>query len=337
MSATIVIVLTCLKKVKGEVSMKLRKLVLGSLVSLSLVGLLTACAPKKEATKTSTDTKTEKVVTMKLGAMPAPDSAPLFVAAKKGYFKEEGIDATVQLYRDATKRDAAVSANQLDGTVTDLVMYTSYITGKTGWKLGTALTGKFGVVVRDPNVKTVQDLKGKIMGNLPRAVADYYMSKLMKPYNMTDDDLVINKVAEIPTKLQMMKDGKMDGAVMPEPFLTMAKAQGLHVINESDPTTFKATAMAFNKKISGDKDLMTRFNRAYNKAVKLLNSDPDVVKSVIVDDLGLPQAVADKAKFPKYEEATPVSNKTFTDVIKFSKEKGVDLGDIKAKNYIINF
>lgn len=109
-----------------------------SIISVICFFSLVGCAPKESNTNNSKETKK---VEINMGAMPAPDSAPLYVAQRKGYFKDEGIDINLTLFKDALKRDAAVSSGKLDGTVTDLVMYTSYIKGNTGWKLGTSLPG----------------------------------------------------------------------------------------------------------------------------------------------------------------------------------------------------
>ncbi|GED80332.1 MULTISPECIES: ABC transporter substrate-binding protein [Amylolactobacillus] len=147
--------------------MNLNKIMLGTLLSLSLVGLFSACAPqeKKSTSATNDKEKTTKVVKMTLGAMAAPDSAPLFVAQEQGFFRDEGIDANIELFRDAIKQDATM---------------------------------------------------------------------------------------------------------VPEPFLTMARGQGLHVFGVSNPDDFRVAAMAFDKEISQNKQLMSKFYRAYNRAVTLL-------------------------------------------------------------------
>lgn len=321
----------------GKYFVKIKKVILGTLLSLSLVGVLTACAPQeKKTTNSSTNkAKSEQVVKMTLGAMAAPDSAPLFVAQEKGYFKDEGIDADIQLFRDAIKRDAAVSAGQLDGTVTDIGMFTSYIKGKTGFKLGTSLTGRFGVVTKDPAIKTWKDLQGKKIANFNTAITNYYLYTNFKKRNLENNTTMV-KVPELPTRLQVVKNGQADATMVPEPFLTMARGQGLNVFGISNSNDFRVTAMAFNAKLSANKELMSKFYRAYNKAVALLNKDPEVIKSVITKDLGMPQAVADKAKFPKYEKAKSVDLDTFKEVLEFCKEQNFFTEKITPEDYIMD-
>lgn len=314
--------------------MKIKKILFGSFLAVAMVGLLTACAPKKDANNSSSSSaKSSQTTKMTIGAMAAPDSAPLYVAMEKGYFKDEGLDVNIELFKDAIKRDAAVSAGKLDAAVTDLVMYTSYIKGKTGFKLGTALTGRFGVVTKDPNIKTWKDLEGKTVANFDTSITNYYLYSNMKKRHLENTTKIV-KVPEIPTRLQVVADGGADSTIVPEPFLTMAKGKGLNVWGESDPKKFQATALALNKNLSNDEKTMTKFYKAYNKAVNLLNKDPQVVKDVIVKDLGMTQEVADAAQFPKFEKAKAVNEKTFKEVLTFAKEQKFFTQKINAKDYI---
>jgi len=313
--------------------MKKKNLILSIMTAFCLL-LLVGCAPK---TKSAAKSDSNKAITIKLGAMPAPDSAPLYVAQRKVYFKDEGINVKLTLFKDSLKRDAAVSSNQLDGTVTDLAMYPSYIKGNTGWKLGTALTGKFGVVSADKSIDNFASLKGKSVGLVPRSIINYYLSNNLKKDNLTLNDINSQKVADIPTRLQMISEHKIDATVVPEPFLTMAKAKGLNVFGVSDPKTFSGTALAFNKQISNDPALQKKFYKAYNRAVKDLNNGDDkTFRTVLSKDLSLPEKVANNIAMPKYENARTVNLDTFKDVLKFCKENGSFTKNINPKDYILN-
>ena len=181
--------------------MKLKKMV--TLLSVfALVSLaLSACAPKEDSVKKSSSTsKSEKTVSLNLGTMPAPDSLPLYVAKEKGYFKEEGLDVKLTSFKSPTERDAAISARQLNGAVTDVVALASYVNGKLGWKSATALTGYFGIVTSDSSVKTVADLKGKTIATLSRQTPTFYLYQQLKKNGLSADDVTIKEVPSIPAR-----------------------------------------------------------------------------------------------------------------------------------------
>lgn len=305
-----------------------------SIISVICFFSLVGCAPKESNTNNSKETKK---VEINMGAMPTPDSAPLYVAQRKGYFKDEGIDINLTLFKDALKRDAAVSSGKLDGTVTDLVMYTSYIKGNTGWKLGTSLTGKFGIVSADKNINDFKELQGKTLGMMSRSVINYYLSENLEKNGLSLSDVTEKNVPDITTRLQMIAQHKIDATVVPEPFLTMAKSKGLNVFGVSDPSKFSATALAFNPSISKNKKLQTKFYKAYNKAVDDLNAGDDKsFRTVLSKDLSLPDSVSKNIEMPKYQKAKPVSEKTFGNVLSFCKNNDIFTKHVNPKNYIIN-
>lgn len=79
--------------------------------------------------------------------MAAPDCAPLFVARDKGYFKDEGLNVRIYLFKDPHKREAAASAGQINVSMTDYVSFPSYMRHGREWQLLTQLTGRFCLAV----------------------------------------------------------------------------------------------------------------------------------------------------------------------------------------------
>ena len=66
--------------------------------------------------------------------MPAPDSLPLYVAQKEGYFKDQGLDVKLTNFKSPKERDAAISGDNWIFAVTDVVALASYVNGDLGWK-----------------------------------------------------------------------------------------------------------------------------------------------------------------------------------------------------------
>ena len=58
---------------------------------------------------------------LSIGLMPDTDSVPFIVAREKGFFAEEGVEVTLQPFKSAMDRDAALQSGQLDGAVSDLL------------------------------------------------------------------------------------------------------------------------------------------------------------------------------------------------------------------------
>lgn len=304
---------------------------------LGLVLLVTACAPNEKENGIH-KTKEGNLTKITIGAMAAPDSAPLYVAADKGYFKDEGLDVKLHLFKDPNKRDAAASAGQINASVVDFTSFTSYMrNNKKDWKLITQLTGRFGIAVpKNSKIKTIKDLKGKKIANMSRQVTDYYMYKTLKANGVNPNSVDEINVPQIPQRLEMIKNNQAAAAVLPQTFLTMAHVQGCKILSESKPN-FQVTALAAKGTLIKDKKVRVKFIRAYNKAVNDLNDHPNVLKKVLISDLSLPKPVAELApkEFPHYNLAKTANAKTMSDVLAFAKEKGFFTKKVKPAEYII--
>lgn len=318
--------------------MKLKKVCTSLGVLLGIALLATACAPSEHKNDNNAKPKDEKVTKISIGTMAAPDSAPLYVAADKGYFKDEGLDVKLQLFKDPNKRDAAASADQIDAAVVDFTSFTSYMrNNKKDWKLITQLTGRFGIAVpKNSKIKDIKELKDKKIANMSRQVTDYYMYKTLKAHGVNPNSVDEINVPQIPQRLEMIKNNQADAAVLPQTFLTMAHVQGCKILSESKPN-FQVTALAAKGVLIKNKNVRTKFIKAYNRAVKDLNQHPQVLKNVLIKDLFLPKPVAELApkEFPHYNLAKTANAKTMADVLAFAKEKGFFTKKVKPSQYII--
>ncbi len=50
----------------------------------------------------------EETLSLKIGVMPAVDTAPIYLAEEKGYFDELGLDLTIELFNNAGDRQTAL-------------------------------------------------------------------------------------------------------------------------------------------------------------------------------------------------------------------------------------
>lgn len=318
--------------------MKLKTLLLGGM-SLGIAICLAACSPKENKNTHSNDSQNSKVAKINIGTMAAPDSAPLYVAADKGYFKDEGLNVKLDLFKDPNKRDAAASAGQINAAVVDFTSFTSYMrTNKKDWKLITQLTGRFGVAIpKNSNIKSVKDLKGKKIANMARQVTSYYMYQTLKKNGVNPKDVNQVNVPQIPQRVEMIKNNQAQAAVLPQTFLTLAHVQGCKILTESSPD-FQVTALAAKGILVKDKDVRERFLKAYNKAVKDLNDHPKILEGVMEKDLSLPKPVAKAApkEFPHYNYAKTPNAKTMKQVLAFAKEQGFFTKSVNPNDYIIS-
>ena len=309
------------------------------LLTIGLFGLvigLSACAPKEQK-NSNQQTSSNRLTKVSVGVMAAPDCAPLYVARDKGYFKDEGLDVKIHLFKDPSKREAAASAGQINASMVDFVSFTSYMRNSKQWKLITQLTGRFGVAVnKNSSIKSVKDLKGKKIANIQRQVTDYYMYRTLKESGVNPKAIKTVNVPQIPQRLEMLKNNQVAAAVLPQTFLTLSQVQGCKILTQSKPN-FELTALAAKGKLVSDKTTRQHFLKAYDRAVRDLNNHPKVLQDTLTNDLSLPKPVAKLApkEFPKYNLAKTANVRTMQDVLNFAREQGFFNKKVNPKNYVI--
>lgn len=79
----------------------MKKIVAVVLVLVMALGGITACGAKKKAP-------------IRIGTMPASVGVPVQYALEKGYFEDEGVDVTVDLFQTGAPINEAIASNQLD-------------------------------------------------------------------------------------------------------------------------------------------------------------------------------------------------------------------------------
>lgn len=293
------------------------------ITSLILVSALsmTGCASKQADKPQNGNTVNLKGVALKVGVMPAVDSAPIFLAAKKGYFKELGVDVEVQLYTNAMNRQSALQSGELDGAMTDVIALVNNVQNGFDIKVTTSTDGSFPFLVKK-DFKETKDIK---VGMMEISTTNYLSDEaLSSTYNL--QKVYIN---EIPARLEMIKQGQLDMAVIPEPMASNGELSGLEKKVYKIKDDFSPDIMVFTGKAIKEKEKAVKaFHDAYNKAVEDIQKDDKAAREVLIEQLKLNEAVKDKILLPSYNKARVPSKEYLTKIMNWNEKtlgKKIDL------------
>lgn len=288
-------------------------------VILSVVALA-GCGGNNEAKDNSKKDMQELTV----GLMPDIDSVPLIIAQEKGYFAEEGLKVNLQQFKSAMDRDSALQSGNLDGAISDMLAVAFAKSGGFDVKVTSYTDGNYRLVAsKDANVEKLQDLAGKDVAVSKNTIIEYITDQITVSQNMSEDS--INKVVipQIPTRLEMLQNGKLAAATLPEPMGSIAIGNGCKLITDSEALGINPGVMMFTAKSVNDKKAeLQAFYRAYNKAVKYLNeTDPKEYMDLVISKSGFPESAKDILKLPKYREAGLNAEKDIMECLNWMKKK----------------
>lgn len=230
---------------------------------------------------------------LEIGIMPAVDSAPILLAREKGYFAEEGLEIKIDVYTNAVNRQTALQTNELDGAMTDLIAFVNNVNNGFPVKITTSTDGSFPILVS----KDFKEKEEVEIGMMEVSVSNFLSEQFL------GEDYKLNKtfVPAIPARMEMVKSGQLEMAVIPEPLASTAELQGLEKRVYKNEYDFTPEAMIFTEKALAEKDkAVAAFHNAYNKAVKEIQQNDSQAREVLIKSLDLPAEIKDLIDMPEY-------------------------------------
>lgn len=298
----------------------MKKLVAVLLMGLLLLGLAGCANNKKE----DAGTKEKPAQALTIGLMPDVDSIPFIIAQEKGFFKEEGVNVTLKPFKSAVDRDSALQSGNLDGAISDMLAENFAKAGGFHTVITSLTTGSYKVVVnKEEKANSIQELKGKEVAISRNTIIEYVTDRVLAEDGLQAGD--INKVVipQIPTRLEMLQNGKIAAATLPEPMATIAVKNGGRILNSSDKMGINPGVLLFTATAVKDKEQEIKaMYRAYNKAIDYLAKEPvESYIDILIEKGGFPNSVKGALVLPQYRKPMAPQEKDVTDVVKWMTER----------------
>jgi ABC-type nitrate/sulfonate/bicarbonate transport system substrate-binding protein len=213
------------------------------------------------------------------------------LAQKRGFLKEEGIDAEIIRIAAAAGR-AALASGEVD-----------YSTGIGGTAIGGALSGipikvvacyvpaPVLALVSRPEYKTVASLKGKTVAVLiAGGVAHFAARQIAKHFGLdADKELKYLAVGAPDARFAALSQGLVEAAVLGPPLDFEARRQGMNILaRANDIFVFPETGLVTSvKKLQDKPDEIKRVIRAGIKANRYIRNNREGTMQFLIDWLKL--------------------------------------------------
>ena len=219
------------------------------------------------------------------------------LAHKKGFLKEEGIEAEIIRITGAASR-AALSSGEVD-----------YSASVGGASVAGAITGQLPTkvvacyvpvpvlaLVARPEFKTVQGLRGKTVGILAFGGVAHFAARVMAKHFGLDPDVDMKFIAIGPVEARFaaLTQGLIDATLLAPPLDFEAKKQGFNILARADEIlVFPETGLATGvKKLSEKPDEIKRVIKAGIKANRYIRSNRDGTIQFIMEWLKVNREIA---------------------------------------------
>ena len=244
----------------------------------------------------------EGAIPIRIGTMPITAALPIYVAEEAGLFGDAGLDATVEVFHSATDRNTAFTADAIDCTQGDPVSLVLLEAGgfpvsATTIILGaTAEEGRHGIVAGpESGVTSIDELAGVPVGTSLGTHQEYCVDMLFAEAGIGGEDVVKEEVKKVPIRYDLLTQGQLAAAALPEPWLTLAEYHGGTLVasdTECDNIS-QVFVFAHDDWLATEEgsEAMVRLLDVLSEAADLINEDPDAWRSTLVERAGVPEEI----------------------------------------------
>lgn len=281
-----------------------------TLAATALALLSAACSPPATQQPPATDTDSTQhrdTTALVVALCPTAGSLPLYYAADKGLFSQNGVAVELKEYLSQADCDTAFLNKSADGGLTDLVSVSHHnrhgaqlevVSGTDGeWTL---LTGA-GLRIKD-----IRQIKRHSVAWTRFTAPHYLMVSALKAAGIDLAEVFPVQINDLELRTRMLNNNQIDAALLPEPFAATARSRGHRAVSlgTKPPAlgciAFRREATTNDRK----KKQIALLLKAYDQAVDSINAQGKKrIAPIITRHFRLDAAAFDSLKLPRYRHA----------------------------------
>jgi NitT/TauT family transport system substrate-binding protein len=299
-------------------------------------------------------------IVVNVGAASAASDAPIYIAAKKGYFRQEGLEAKVTNFRSAADMVAPLGIGQLDAGAgsASAGLYNAMLQGikikivadKASSSPGYGATK---ILVRKDHIesgrfKELKDFKGmRFAMNAPGVSNTATLNAILKSAGLKYSDVdTVN--LPFPDHVAALGNKGVDASASVEPGPTIAIKNGFAVLVKGDDEIIpnhQIAVLLYSENFGNKPDVAKKFMRAYLKGVRFYNGalkdgrmigpNADEVIAILAESTPIKDPAIYKSITPTgMNPDGKVNVQSLAEDLAFYKEQGLITGDIRAEQVV---
>lgn len=206
--------------------------------------------------------------------------APSWVAADKGIWKKHGLDVELIFLRGGARTVSALIGGSVDFIIgSDLGVTTAIIQGAALTRVGVTTNTLGYSMVSQPSIKTIRDLKGKIVGITPGRDAAYArVVKLLRDNGMdASKDVTFLSVGDggPAARVAALSTGVIHATMFTPPSDMISEKAGMRILAKLDVANVGGGLNTTTVFLQRSRPQALRFLRGYMEGIQYLKSHRD--------------------------------------------------------------
>jgi NitT/TauT family transport system substrate-binding protein len=318
-------------------------------------GMLVIAALAALASLASSAVAQDKV---KVGVFPVSSTLPYFVAVERGFFKEQNIETEMVRLIGGPPNVAAMITNQIDAAAVlvtiegmnanikkpGVAMYISVNSQNKTYQM------EQFVVRKGIEAKSIADLKGKKIMSAPGPANVTMANAALAAAGLKEGDYTIDQL-DMGQHVNVMQAGTFDAGYTLEPNASTMRKMGIastieagviakYVLGDPNANAFVGGCALTSDFIKNRPDVAKRFSAAWEKAVRLINENPNEARKHLAKNTFTPDDVVDTVPMIRYfmtKDLTEKDKADYQKFIDFSVKSGTLTEKVDVTKYLQAF
>jgi NitT/TauT family transport system substrate-binding protein len=302
-------------------------------VLLVVTILLIGCSNQNLTPTVTTQTSTiPQNVNLKIGSLPRIYDIIAYAANQEGIYQKHQITVEIVSFRSEVEKDNAMLAGSLDGVIEGSYGAVNLNKDQETSKLvgHNVMARMFNVIVSPTSgITTPAQLKGKEIATSTGTIMDYALDKLLSSQGLSNKDVILTNVPNMPLRLEMLSQGKLPAALFTSPLSDQAVVSGNILLLDDSKQLLGGPGLIFSTEALKTKsDAIQRFVDSWQEAVRAINANPEKFRALIVSGAKVPEAIAANYQIPVFPELRLPSENELQTIVDWMKTQGIATQDV---------
>ena len=274
----------------------------------------------------------KKAESLKVALLPILDAFPFYVAESEGYFVDYGVDVKAVPVASGLERDQLMQSGANDGMLNEMITTANFNRSRLQVKSVISARKAYPdyplfLVLSAPgsSLTSTAGLAGVPIGISKNTIIEYVTDRLLTAEGLDPNAIVKKSVPVIPERYQLLLQGQLKAATLPDPLAKSAiKAGAGEIVDDTAYPDYSVSVLSFNINALKNKAPAIRlFLKAWDRAAAAINKDPESFRGLLLKKIRVPENIQNTYQIPPYPRREVPDAGQWTDVMNWMTGKGL--------------
>jgi NitT/TauT family transport system substrate-binding protein len=276
--------------------------------------------------------KAQSATALKVALLPILDTLPFHAAQAKGYFEKYGVSVTAVPVGSGLERDQLMQSGAIDGMLNEMGTTANFNRERVQVQVVVSARKAYPhyplfrlLSAPGSGLTTPADLKGIPIGIAKNTIIEYVTDRLLAAAGLAPNQIAKKSVPVIPERFQLLLQGQLKAATLPDPLAKSALEAGAGaIVDDSTHPLYSVSVLSFSvESLKTKADAVRQFLTAWNQAAQDINADPESYRSLLLQKIRVPKNIQQTYRIPPFPLREVPGAEQWADVMSWMVSKGL--------------